>query len=942
MAPEPATADEGAPGGPPPELGPDTPVASKPKYPRLDSTLNRLAAQAGSVSASSVASQVPLSQGDAVAVTVRVLGGPDAVEAYLEDRGVQVANAGHGYVEAYVPVDLLPALSERPEVLRVSVIVPPQPSVISQGTLVHGSPPWVARGFTGAGVKVGIIDAGFEGYGALIGSELTAPVQVRCYTAVGLFTSNLAACENGILHGTAVAEAVVDMAPDVGIYIANPRSPGDLRNIALWMVGQGVTVINMSLAWRWDGPGDGTSPFSDSALDTVTVATSLGAVWVNAAGNAAQSSWYGPYSDANGNGFIEFEAGNELNGVVLSAGDRITVQARWEDSWTGAARDFDLYLYDSGLNLVAGSEDEQSGTAGQIPREWFQFTPTVSGTYFLSIKHFSGSVPLWLQMNSFSQDPLEVAVADHSVENPAESADPGLLAVGASDWATPTVIESFSSRGPTTDGRTKPDIVGADRGDSVSYGPRGFPGTSQASPHVAGMAALVLQHSPELTPAGVADFLKANALPRGPVPNNDWGFGFAQLPALTLGAPAGVVAVPGTDEASVSWSAPPDGGSPITGYTVESSREGRTAVVGGQTLNATVTGLTNGTAYTFAVTAENAVGQSDPSTASQAVTPQGPPGPPTGVVAVPGNATAIVFWEAPDSDGGSPLTQYQVASDPAGHSAAVDGSTLQAAFGGLANGVGYGFVVTAFNAFGTGPPSATSPPVVPKGPPGPPLAVAATPGDGQAVITWSPPTSDGGSTVTHYAVLLNPGSHSVEVGGSTLSATVTGLENGTPYTVLVTATNSEGTSAPSEPSDTATPIGLPGPPLGVAAIAGVGEALVKWTAPRSDGGAPIEGYLVTAHPGGQTAAVDAATFQASVDGLANGADHTFTVAASNAVGTGPGSEPSAAVAPAAPTPIPAHSTWALAILAAFSALVLALRPARLHAGSASRPRSKGT
>ena len=153
-----------------------------------------------------------------------------------------------------------------------------------------------------------------------------------------------------------------------------------------------------------------------------------------------------------------------------------------------------------------------------------------TATYCLALFHWAGSVPLWLQLNAFSGQDLAIAVPDTSICNPAESAKPGMLAVGAADWATPDTIEPFSSRGPTTDGRVKPDIVGADWGDSATLGP--WPGTSQASPHVAGLAALVLQRFPDFTPEQVADYLKAHALPRGAVPNNTWGYGFAQLPSL--------------------------------------------------------------------------------------------------------------------------------------------------------------------------------------------------------------------------------------------------------------------------------------------------------------------------------------------------------------------------------------------------------------------------
>ena len=612
---------------PPLELDEDVQLPPKPQYPRLDTQLNRMVEQLGWRSAKAVADEAPIYQDTAVAVTIRLSSNVSDVVSFLEQNGAVVANVGTDYIEAYVPVTLLVALEGQSGVLMVQTIIPPQPDVTSQGTTVHRSPVWNSGGFTGTGMNVGIIDVGFIGYSGLMGTELPSTAVARCYTAVGVFSSTLADCETDSDHGTAVTEAVVDIAPAVDLYIANPISFGDLQATASWMVSQGVQVINHSVGWIWQGPGDGTSPFSNSALSSVNLAVSGGAIWVNAAGNSAEDTWYGSFSDPDVDTFHNFLGADESDNILLSAGQEVLVQLRWDDSWTNAATNLDLLLYDSGLNLVEFSTNVQSGGLGDIPREWLIYTAPVGGTYHIAIKYFSGAIPSWLQVQVW-QGSLEYAVASRSIDNPAESANTGMLAVGAANWATPDTIELFSSQGPTTDGRVKPDVVGADGGDSATSGP--WFGTSQASPHVAGLAALVLERFPTFIPAQVADYLKANALPRGAVPNNVWGYGFAQLPSLPPDSPTNVTAVAGNAQATVSWSAPSfDGGSVITGYTPTSSPGGLTASVDGSTLSATVTGLTNGTSYTITVTATNAAGISEPSAPSNVVTPLAPPPTPT-------------------------------------------------------------------------------------------------------------------------------------------------------------------------------------------------------------------------------------------------------------------------------------------------------------------------
>ena len=523
------------------------------EYPNLGSRLDQLVARVedGESSTRGAAEDAPVGQEKSVAVTIYLSGNVDGVVSFLEDNGGSPRNVGEDYIEAYVPVTLLGQVSEQFGVLRVREIVPAEEHqstqrIAGQGPQAHGSPAWNQAGYSGQGVKVGVIDSyfGFNDFSGLMGTELPSTVQARCYTDAGRFTQNVADCADAVVgsaHGTWVAEAVMDIAPEVSLYIASPWSRGDTNSAVDWMVSQGVSVIVGAETSPFDGPGDGTSPFGDSLLRTVDLAVAGGIIWANAAGNDAQRTWFGPYFtvELEDSRFLEFDESDFFNEMLLEAGDRITVQLRWDDSWRGASRDFDLLLWDfAAAAIVASSYDFQGGRAGQVPHEELRYQVPSDGRYAVVVAHDSGGTPDWLQVTVWGVGSIEYYTESGSIGNPGESANPGMLAAGAAYWNNLRTIEPYSSRGPTPDRRVKPDIVGADCGATELlplnvYG-NGFCGTSQSAAHVAGMAVLVREGFPHLTAAQVASYLKDNAEQRGsPDPNNTWGHGFAKLPLTT-------------------------------------------------------------------------------------------------------------------------------------------------------------------------------------------------------------------------------------------------------------------------------------------------------------------------------------------------------------------------------------------------------------------------
>ena len=382
---------------------------------------------------------------------------------------------------------------------------------------------------------------------------------------------------------------------------------------------------------------------------------------------------------------------------------------------------------------------------------------------------------------------------------------------------------------------------------------------------------------------------------------NSPAVGTTATPATVPVSPQNLAAVAGEGKAILTWQAPTsDGGSAILRYQYRYAA-GATVPAGtdwtsaGTALTVTVSGLDNGTQYAFEVRAVSVAGNG--AAAAVKATPATVPDTPQNLAAVAGNAEVALTWQASAGNGGPAIIRYEYryaagASVPAGKGWTSAETALTATVNGLDNGTQYAFEVRAVNAIGNGAAAAAA--ATPATVPNAPQNLTAAIGDGKAILTWQAPASEGGSAILRYQYRFAAGA-SVPAGtgwmsvGTALTATVSGLDNGTSYAFEVRAVNGVGNGAAATAK--ATLATLPEAPQNLEASAGDGQVTLKWEAPSSDGGAPILRYQ---HRYAAGATVPAGTdwtsagtaLTATVKDLVNGTQYTFEVRAVNIRGGG--------------------------------------------------------
>jgi subtilisin family serine protease len=456
----------------------------------------------------------------------------------LQQTGVWIERIemAHGRVQARVDPSVLDTLAGFTWVRAIRSVdraVVRAGSVTTQGDAASRANVLRTQGLDGNGVTVGVISDGIDSVRAAQATndlpDVVVPNDGRCQRGAGD-------------EGTALLEIVHDVAPGAKLLFSGPASSLDMIDAVQCLTEAGADVIVDDLGffaepYFQDGP----------VAAAVSGAVQAGVSYHSSAGNEAQQHLEQDFVATPNSTLHDFAAGagDNTNTVVVPPGGTLTCILEWNDPFGASANDYDLFLLDENMRVLAASDDPQVGAQDPIEAISVANVGNSNAVANVVIDRFGQSAPRRLELFCLGASSLEHVTPEGSIIGHPALGE--VVSVAAIDVADPGLddVESFSSRGPARIDfparvdRAKPDLAGFD-GVSISNA-GGFPacppfcaffGTSAASPHTAGVAALLLQQNPSMTPSAVQTALRRGAVDIGPVGFDD-ASGFGRLDAVT-------------------------------------------------------------------------------------------------------------------------------------------------------------------------------------------------------------------------------------------------------------------------------------------------------------------------------------------------------------------------------------------------------------------------
>ena len=418
-----------------------------------------------------------------------------------------------GRVQGWIPAERLPQLRALEGVIAVETpryALYASGSALSEGDEALGAAAARARfDVDGSGVRVAVISDGIRGLDtAQERGDAPELAEQRAFGSGSLARG---------AEGTAMLELVHDLAPGAELSFGAVATDVDMI-AAVRYFAQRVDVIVDDVGFLY--PDDQQSEVSRNTAAALANPEWPLRAYITAAGNWARTHWSGEFLAGIEGTEIGLPypgplhvwwRGGAINRFRLARDERVVIALHWDQPWGRATHDFDLYLLDQGGDVVASSERRQA-IDSLDPQEVLVYTNRGAAARFgVVVQNWRGAAPS-LRIELFvlgssgegSGATLEVATGASSLLAQSDAGG-GAITVAAitQDVAGLDRVARYSSRGPTNNGITKPDIAAID-GVSISgateFGTR-FYGTSAAAPHVAAVAALVLEAQPSLLAA---------------------------------------------------------------------------------------------------------------------------------------------------------------------------------------------------------------------------------------------------------------------------------------------------------------------------------------------------------------------------------------------------------------------------------------------------------
>ena len=464
-----------------------------------------------------------------VFLTLRLRAWSDEIRSELEALGVSFGIVASEFfiAECWVTPERIHTIAAHPAVTHIRPVIPPKAdagSRMTEGDSLMRADLVRRLGYDGDGVSVGVVSNGAEGlYSAQLTDDLPQEVIVL---------DNYDGSE-----GTAMLEIVHDIAPAARLFFAT-ASPSALtmRNNILALADAGCDVIVDDISY-YDEPFFEDGPVA-KAIDEVAAE---GVVYCTSAGNGVNTHYAGTFMRPDSGSICHaWDAVRDTNlAITVPAGDYVRAFLQWDDPVGASANDYDLFFYAEPelVAALASSVDPQTGSEDPLEMIFYVNETGRDQKIYVAVKLIQGEARnlkfvVWDDV-SFEYPVRRGSIVGHSMAEGAVSVG----AVNAEDEEHDDIAR-YSSCGPspvsypTPHLRMKPDLVGID-GVSVT-GAAGFPstfyGTSASAPHVAAVAALLMQAHPDWTVSDVRQALTGTARDLGE-PGWDGVFGYGLVDA---------------------------------------------------------------------------------------------------------------------------------------------------------------------------------------------------------------------------------------------------------------------------------------------------------------------------------------------------------------------------------------------------------------------------